>query len=133
MNPHDAEAEVTRLRDGRTALYKAEQAVYLDTGAIIAVTARPGATSDTESIQGDAAAGRGSYCRWHCCSRQKWGAGTPRGLHDRVGGFFLAILNLLVVVVGRWQATNEPRRLLQPRPFISQLKCLAVVGQKWRF
>ena len=52
VNPHDREAEVTRLKDGRTALaYKAEQAVDLETGAIVAVTAHPGATGDTESIQ----------------------------------------------------------------------------------
>jgi transposase len=52
VNPHDAEAEITRLKDGRTALgYKAEQAVDLETGAIVVVTAHGGATGDTESIQ----------------------------------------------------------------------------------
>jgi transposase len=52
VNPHDAEAEITRLKDGRTALgYKAEQAVDLESGAIIAVTAHGGTTGDTESIQ----------------------------------------------------------------------------------
>src|SRR5712692_6880737 len=52
VNPHDAEAEITRLKDGRTALgYKAEQAVDLESGAIVAVTAHGGATGDTESIQ----------------------------------------------------------------------------------
>ena len=39
VNPHDPEAEITRLKDGRTALaYKAEQAVDMETGAIVAVT-----------------------------------------------------------------------------------------------
>jgi hypothetical protein len=39
VNPHDPEAEITRMKDGRTALaYKAEHAVDLDTGAIVAVT-----------------------------------------------------------------------------------------------
>jgi len=38
-NPHDPEAEITRPKDGRTALaYKAEHAVDMDTGAIVAVT-----------------------------------------------------------------------------------------------
>ena len=38
MNPHDSEAEITRLKNGRTALaYKAEHAVDMDTGAIVAV------------------------------------------------------------------------------------------------
>jgi transposase len=239
VNPHDVEAEVTRLKDGRTALaYKAEQAVDLETGAIVAVTAHPGATGDTESIQetlpaaGEAIAGEiatatpeGKYpvhaaglqevvadkgyhsgpalvemqaagirsyvaepqrgrqkwadkaeqqaavyanrrriaggrgiallrrrgerverpfahlfetgrlrrlhvrgrenvqkklllqavaCNLALLLRQQWGAGTPRGLHDQVGGFFLAILRLLIVVAGRRQARKEPRRLPQP-------------------
>ena len=43
VNPHDPEAEITRLKDGRTALaYKAEHAVDMDTGAIVAVTTRRG-------------------------------------------------------------------------------------------
>ena len=51
VNPHDAEAEIARLKDGRTALaYKAEQAVDMETGAIVAVTTHGGAMGDTESI-----------------------------------------------------------------------------------
>ena len=52
VNPHDREAEITKMKDGRTRLaYKAEQAVDLDTGAIVASTAHAGATGDTTSIQ----------------------------------------------------------------------------------
>ncbi len=51
VNPADAEAEITRLKDGRTALaYKAEQAVDMQTGAIVAVTTHGGAVGDTDSI-----------------------------------------------------------------------------------
>src|SRR6202167_3310573 len=51
VNPADAEAEITRLKDGRTALaYKAEQAVDMETGAIVAVTTHGGAVGDTDSI-----------------------------------------------------------------------------------
>lgn len=51
VNPNDPEAEITRLKDGRTALaYKAEQAVDMETGAIVAVTTHAGATGDTESV-----------------------------------------------------------------------------------
>jgi len=51
VNPHDPEAEITRLKDGRTALaYKTEQAVDMETGAIVAVTTQGGASGDTESI-----------------------------------------------------------------------------------
>ncbi|MGZ3721243.1 MAG: hypothetical protein ACXVB8_23235, partial [Bdellovibrionota bacterium] len=51
VNRHDPEAEITRLKDGRTALaYKAEHAVDLDTGAIVAVTTHGGAVGDTTSV-----------------------------------------------------------------------------------
>lgn len=52
VNPHDPEAEITRLKDGRTALaYKTEQAVDMESGAIVAVTTHGGATGDTDSIR----------------------------------------------------------------------------------
>jgi transposase len=51
VNPHDSEAEITRLKNGRTALaYKAEHAVDMDTGAIVAVTTHGGAVGDTTSV-----------------------------------------------------------------------------------
>jgi transposase len=51
VNPADGEAEITRLKDGRTALaYKAERAVDMETGAIVAVTTHGGAVGDTDSI-----------------------------------------------------------------------------------
>jgi transposase len=51
VNPHDPEAEITRLKDGRTALaYKVEQAVEMTSGAIVAVTTHPGAAPDTETM-----------------------------------------------------------------------------------
>jgi transposase len=51
VNPHDPEAEITKMKDGRTHLaYKAEHAVDLETGAVVAVTVASGATGDTETI-----------------------------------------------------------------------------------
>jgi len=51
-NPHDEEAEITKLKDGRTALaYKAENAVDMETGAIVAVTTHGGAAADTGTIE----------------------------------------------------------------------------------
>ena len=45
-NPNDEDAEITKLKDGRTALaYKAENAVDMG-GAIVAVTTHGGATAD---------------------------------------------------------------------------------------
>lgn len=52
VNPHDPEAEVTKMKDGTTHLaYKAEQAVDLETGAIVAITTHGGAVGDSESVQ----------------------------------------------------------------------------------
>jgi transposase len=51
VNPHDAEAEITRMKDGRTALaYKAEHAVDMETGTIVAVTTHGGAVGDSSSV-----------------------------------------------------------------------------------
>jgi len=51
VNPHDPEAEITKLKDGRTHLaYKAEHAVDLETGAVVAVTVSGGAAGDTQTI-----------------------------------------------------------------------------------
>ena len=42
---------MTKMKDGSTHLaYKAEQAVDLDTGAIVAITTHGGAAGDTTSI-----------------------------------------------------------------------------------
>jgi transposase len=51
VNPYDPEAEITRLKNGRTALaYKAEHAVDMDSGAIVAVTTHGGAVGDSTSV-----------------------------------------------------------------------------------
>jgi len=51
-SPGDGEAEITKLKDGRTALaYKAENAVDMETGAIVAVTTHGGASADTATVQ----------------------------------------------------------------------------------
>ena len=51
-NPNDEDAEITKLKDGRTALaYKAENAVDMETGAIVAVTTHSGAAADTTTMQ----------------------------------------------------------------------------------
>jgi transposase len=52
-SPSDAEAEITKLKDGRTALaYKAGNAVDRETGAIMAVTTHGGATAATATVEG---------------------------------------------------------------------------------
>src|ERR1700735_1055684 len=49
-NPHDPDAQITKLKDGRTHLaHKAEHAVDLETGAILAVTLQPAVMGDTQT------------------------------------------------------------------------------------
>jgi transposase len=51
QNPVDEDAEITKRKDGRTALaYKAENAVDMATGAIVAVTTHGGAAADTTTV-----------------------------------------------------------------------------------
>src|SRR4051795_2480787 len=51
-SPIDGDAEITKLKDGRTALaYKAENAVDMETGAIVAVTTHGGAAGDTATVE----------------------------------------------------------------------------------
>ena len=52
VNPYDRDAAVTKMKNGATHLaYKAEQAVDLDTGAMVAITTQGGAVGDTTSVQ----------------------------------------------------------------------------------
>jgi transposase len=51
VNPHDPEAGITQMKDGRTHLaYKAEHAVDLETGAVVAVSVATGDAGDTGTI-----------------------------------------------------------------------------------
>ena len=50
-HPHDPDARITKMKDGRTHLaHKAEHAVDLETGAILAVTLQPADQGDTTSL-----------------------------------------------------------------------------------
>jgi transposase len=52
VNPHDPEAGITKMKDGRTHLaYKAGHAVDLETGAVVAVTVATGNAGDTETMR----------------------------------------------------------------------------------
>lgn len=51
-NPHDPDAKITKMKDGRTHLaHKAEHAVDMETGAVVAVTVQPADRGDTESVE----------------------------------------------------------------------------------
>jgi transposase len=48
MHPHDPDAKITKMKDGRTHLaHKAEHAVDLETGAIVGVTVQDADDGDT--------------------------------------------------------------------------------------
>lgn len=51
-HPHDPDAKITKMKDGRTHLaHKAEHAVDLETGAIVAITVQGADQGDTTTIQ----------------------------------------------------------------------------------
>jgi len=51
-NPHDPDARITKMKDGRTHLaHKAEHAVDLSSGALLAVTLQPADAGDTTTIR----------------------------------------------------------------------------------
>ena len=54
-NPHDPEAEITKMKDGRTHFaYKAEQAVDLESGTILGVTVQGGSKGGHGVVRRDA-------------------------------------------------------------------------------
>src|SRR5262249_55512289 len=56
-NPHDPDAKITKMKDGRTHLaHKAEHAVDVETGAIVAVTVQGADEGDTTTIRETATA-----------------------------------------------------------------------------
>jgi transposase len=50
-NPHDPDAKITKMKDGRTHLaHKAEHAVDMKTGALLAMTLQPANAGDTSTL-----------------------------------------------------------------------------------
>ena len=51
-HPHDPDAKITKMKDGRTHLaHKAEHAIDLETGAIVGATVQGAVQGDTTTIQ----------------------------------------------------------------------------------
>jgi transposase len=52
VNPHDRDARITKMKDGRTHLaHKAEHAVDMETGAVVAVTLQEANRGDTTTVK----------------------------------------------------------------------------------
>src|SRR5712691_7876124 len=76
VNPHDREARITKMKDGRTHLaYKAEHAVDLETGAVVALTVQPADRGDTASMPA-------TLCEAGCTVTEMAGQAAPA---DAVG------------------------------------------------
>src|SRR3989441_11191209 len=61
VNPHDPDARITKMKDGRTHLaHKAEHAVDLQTGAVLAVTLQGADQRDTTTMGGTLAQAGGN-------------------------------------------------------------------------
>src|SRR5690606_12311916 len=51
VNPHEPDAQISKMKSGSTDMaHKAEHAVDMETGAVVAVTLHGGTTHDTKSI-----------------------------------------------------------------------------------
>jgi transposase len=51
-HPHDPDARITRMKDGRTHLaHKAEHAVDMESGAVVAITVQPADAGDTHTLE----------------------------------------------------------------------------------
>jgi transposase len=63
-SPHDPDARITKMKDGHTHLaHKAEHAVDLETGAVLAVTLQPATDGDTKTVHETLAQCGESICK----------------------------------------------------------------------
>src|SRR5882762_6684675 len=89
VNPHDRDARITKMKDGRTHLaHKAEHAVDMETGAIVAVTLQEAHQGDTTTVKETLAeAGGNGRAIDRAGSRESTGGGTAGepGRHRRSG------------------------------------------------
>lgn len=129
QNPHDPDAEIMKMKDGATHLaYKAEQAVDLDTGAIVAITTHGGATGDSTSMettlpeagcaiaeQIDTATARG-VCTVHPQGLQE--LVTDKGYHSTAGLLKIAAMGVRSYIPApkqerNWQGKAEAKQAYQ--------------------
>lgn len=75
VNPHDPDAKITKMKDGRTHLaHKQEHAVDMDTGAVVAVTLQGATEGDTSTVEGSLEAAQQNLVE----AREKAGAASKR-------------------------------------------------------
>jgi transposase len=112
VNPHDPDAQIMKMKDGRTHLaHKQEHAVDMDTGAVVAVTIAGGAAGDTSTIEGTLEAAKQNLRDARSDDDDDdddgpIGAVADKGYHGR--------MTLLALARAGWRTyISEPRRKRQ--------------------
>lgn len=139
QNPHDPDAEITKMKNGATHLaYKAEQAVDLDTGAIVAITTHGGATGDSSSLettlpeaggaiaeQIDTATARGA-CKVHAQGLQE--LVTDKGYHSAPGLLKISALGVRSYIPAPKQERNWKGKAEEKRAYLANQR--RVTGER---
>ena len=110
-NPNDPDAQITKMKDGRTHLaHKQEHAVDMDTGAIVAVTIQGGAQGDTSTVTTTVAAAEENLddAREHAGENSTQNACVEEVVADK--GYHSKMVLLALRMEGLRTYISEPRR-----------------------
>lgn len=110
-NPHDPDAKITKMKDGRTHLaHKQEHAVDMDTGAVVAVTIQGATEGDTSTIEGtlEAAEQNLDKARGHAGDESKMVDDPEEVVADK--GYHSKCVMLSLRLAGWRTYVAEPRR-----------------------
>jgi transposase len=110
-NPHDPDAKITKMKDGRTHLaHKQEHAVDMDTGAVLAMTIQGATEGDTSTIEGtlEAAEQNLDEARDHAGDESKMDDTSKEVVADK--GYHSKCVILSLLLAGWRTYVAEPRR-----------------------
>jgi transposase len=110
-NPHDPDARITKMKDGRTHLaHKQEHAVDMETGAVVAVTVQGATEGDTSTIEGtlEAAEQNLGDAREHADEESQMAKAPTEVVADK--GYHSKAVMLGLRLVGWRTYVAEPRR-----------------------
>jgi transposase len=110
-NPNDPDAQITKMKDGRTHLaHKQEHAVDMETGAIVAVTIQGGAQGDTSTVTTTVATAEKNLdeAREHAGENSKQNACVEEVVADK--GYHSKTVLLALRMEGLRTYISEPRR-----------------------
>jgi transposase len=110
-NPHDPDAKITKMKDGRTHLaHKQEHAVDMESGAIVAATLQGANEGDTSTIEGtlEAAEKNLEEARKHAGDESKMAEKAENVVADK--GYHSKAVMLALRLAGLRTYVAEPRR-----------------------